>query len=137
MIDQQRPRIKLLDDKSSNALLHLQVESAVNMKGLTAAFASKEVPTGVERTKFEEQFLQVSGIIVSALGDHALRVVRSVVGNPTEMLEKLDARYGSKLTASRITKTVNLVSIRYTNPWTDCTTQIDRMAAIAEQLKAM
>ena len=56
----------------------------------------------MESTKFAEQRLQASGIIVNALGDQALRVVKAHKGDPFEMLEKLDARYDSKTTASKI-----------------------------------
>ena len=43
-------------------------------------------------------------------------MVKALRGKPTEMLEKLDARFDSKTTASKITKMVDLVSIRYKNP---------------------
>lgn len=86
MIDQEQPRIKPLDDKSVYELWRIRLEAAVNQKRLIEAFASKEVPTAVERTKFDEQCLQVCGIIVRGLRDCALRVVRFVFENSTEVL---------------------------------------------------
>lgn len=137
MSESEKPRIRPLDDKSDYSLWRIRVESACDDKGLTAAFTQKEVPVDADRAKFEEQRLKASGIIVAACGDHALRVVKTVRGNPVEMMEKLDARYDSKTTASKISKMVELVSIRYTNPKQDIAKHIDRMAALFEQLTAM
>ena len=137
MTETDKVRIRPLDDKSAYALWRLRVESACDDRGLTAAFNQKEAPAGTDGSKFAQECLKVSGIIVAALGDSALRLVKSVRGKPTEMLEKLDARFDSKTTASKITKMVDLVSIRYTNPRSDITKHIDRMGSIVEQLQAM
>ena len=75
----------------------------------------------MDSAKFAQQRLQASGIIVKALGDHALRVVKAHKCDPVEILEKLDARYESKTTESKISQMVDLVSIRYTNPRNDIT----------------
>lgn len=137
MSDTEKVRIKPRDERSDYALWRVRVESACDGKGLTAAFPQKKSPSGADADKFAEQRLQVSGISVAALGDHALRVVKDLRGNPTEMMEKLDPRYDSKTTASKISKMVELVSLRYSNPRNDITKHIDRMAAIVEQLAAM
>ena len=137
MTDYDKVRIRPLDEKSDYSLWRLRVESAVDKKGLTAAFTQKEAPLDVDAVAFESQKKQASGIIVEALGDHALRVVRTVKGKPVEMLEKLDGRYDSKTTASKISKMFELVSLRYTSPRFDITKHIDKMAAIVEQLAAM
>lgn len=52
----------------------------------------------------EDHRRQESDTIVSALNDQALRVVNPVIGNPQELLTKLDVRYGSNFTASKIAK---------------------------------
>lgn len=132
MTDHESLLIKPLDDKSDCTLWCQVVEAAVDRKELKAAFALKEVPTGVERTKFTDQCLKVSGIIVSTLEDYALRIVHPAVEKPTEMVEKLGARSNLKTPASRITKMVDLMLIRYTNPRTNITKLIDRMASIVE-----
>ena len=137
MTETDKVRIRPLDDKSDYALWRLRVQSVCDDRGLTAAFNQKEALADADASKFAEQCLKVSGIIVAALGDSALRLVKSVRGKPVEMLEKLDARYDSKTTASKISKMVDLVSIRYTNPRTDITKHIDRMGSIVEQLQAM
>ena len=137
MTDYDKVRIRPLVEKSDYSLWRLRVESAVDKKGLTAAFTQKEAPLYVDAVAFESQKKQASGIIVKALGDHALRVVRTVKGKPVEMLEKLDGRYDSKTTASKISKMVELVSLRYTSPRFDITKHIEKMAAIVEQLAAM
>lgn len=137
MTDSDKMRIKPLDGKSDYALWRLRVEAACDAKGLTEAFSSEKKPAGSDTERLVAVRKQASGIIVSALGDHALRVVRSVVGNPAAMLEKLDARYDSKSTASKITKMSKLVSVRFSNPKAGIEKHIDAMAALLEQLKAM
>lgn len=82
-----------------------------------------------DRDKFESQQKQVSIIILSAPGDHALHVVATFVGFPEEMMKKLDARYDSKSTSSKISMMVEHISVRYTNPRADITKHIDRLAA--------
>ena len=115
----------------------LRVESAVYNKGLTAAFTSKESPTSVAPSAFETLQKQVSGIIFEALGYSAFHVVRTLQGRPVEMLEKLDGRYDSRTTASKISKMIELVSLRFTNPRSDIKNQTDRMAAVLQQVAAM
>ena len=72
-----------------------------------------------------------------ALGDHALCVVRSVIGQPSEMMTKLDARYDSKSISSRISKMCELVSLRYGSLLNDIDKHIDKMTGLIEQLKVM
>ena len=81
--------------------------------------------------------MQASNIIVSSLGDHALRVVRTVIGKRKSIMEKLDNRFDSKTISSRISKMSELVSIRYTTVKDDISKHIDRLAGIIEQLRAM
>ena len=68
MTDQDKPRIRPLDDKSDYSMWRTRVESAADGKGLTAAFNEKEVPAGVDSGEFAKQRLQASSIIVAALG---------------------------------------------------------------------
>lgn len=56
---------------------------------------------------------QTSSILRSTLGDHALHVARSVIGQPREMLAKENARYDSKTTARKISRMVELISTYY------------------------
>jgi len=100
MTDSEKTRIQPLDEKSDNSLWRVRVESSCDSKGLTAAFTKKEVPEGMDPDKFAQERVQASGIIVTACGDHALRVVKTIKGKPVEMMERLDARYDSKTTAS-------------------------------------
>ena len=53
------------------------------------------------------------------------------------MLEKLDGRYDSKKTASKISKMVELVCLRFTNARSEITKYIDRMVAVLQQLAAI
>lgn len=93
MTNSDKIRLKALDEKSDYALWRLRVEATCTAKGFTAALNTEEVPPGVDRGKFIGKHLQASRIIMRSLGDHALRVVRSVIGEATGVMEKLDARY--------------------------------------------
>ena len=137
MSDHDKVRVHQLDDKSDYSLWRIPVESACQEKVLTAALSMTESLDGIDKDNFAEKRVKVSGILVVASGDSALRVVRSVKGNPIEMLEKLDDRYDSKTTASKISKMVELVSLRYSSLRSDITKHVDRMASINEQLAAM
>ena len=86
MTDYDKVRIRPLDEKSDYSLWRLRVESAVDKKGLTAAFTQKEAPLCVDAVAFENQKKQASGIIFKALGDHSLHVVRNEKDKPVEML---------------------------------------------------
>ena len=76
-------------------------------------------------------------IIIRALSDAALRVVRDVITDPVQMLAKLDARYDNKSTAAKISKMSELVSIAYKNSAKDIRKHIDKLAGLVAQLKAM
>lgn len=80
---------------------------------------------------------QASGIIVSAISDHALYVVSSGFGKPMKLLENLEACYDSKWTAFKITKMSDLVTARYTDPKAELAKQIDGLAALLKQLRSM
>ena len=73
-----------------------------------------------------------SSIIVTVLNDAAFRVVRSVIGNPVQMLKKLDAWYDSKTTSSNIRRMVKLLSLKYRSVRFDISKHIDKMAAFLE-----
>lgn len=137
MTEQDKPLTQSLDDRSDYALLRQRAEAACNSMGRTASFTSDELPSGADREKFAEQFLQVSFIIVSALGDHSILVLRTLIGRPTEMLEKVDTRFDSKPTACKISKMVELVSLRYAILKQDMTKHIYKVASIVELLKSM
>ena len=96
LTDSDKFRIKLLEEKYEYALGRIRVETACKRNGITAAFSEKEVPAGKDRVAYETQCLQVSGIIIIALGAYALHFVNFVKGKPVKMLEKLDARYDLK-----------------------------------------
>lgn len=94
---EEKIRIRQLDDKSDYALWRVRVKAAINGKKLGKVLTGTE-PERNDTEKKEE----ASNIIVSAMSGQALRVVRPVIGNAEEMLEKLDDRYDSKSTASKI-----------------------------------
>ena len=82
MTEQDKIRIKPLDDKSDYALWRIRVMAAQSAKGLDSVFKEKtntredssEVSKAVttDTSPSNEQAQQDSNIIVSALGDHAL-----------------------------------------------------------------
>lgn len=142
MTETEKIRIRQLDDKSDYALWRIRIFAAISAKSLETVFETRKQgeassSTSTTSPASETQCQQASNIIVSALGDHALRVVRTVIGNPKEMMEKLDARYDSKTIASRISKMSELVSIRYNSIREDMDKHIDKLAGIIEQLRSM
>lgn len=77
---------------------------------------------------------QDSNTILYALGDHALRVVRSEIDQPHKTLKSLDARYESKSTATRLAKKAELVSVKFLSSRDDIAVHGDRMATILEKI---
>lgn len=117
-------RIRPPDDKSDYTLWRIRVWAAISSKGLLDVFGNTAPENQV---KFTERKLQASNIVVNALSDPSLWVVRSVIGNLKEMLVKLNAKYDSKSTASKISRMSELVSIRYTNLRVDIARRVDRL----------
>ena len=60
-------------------------------------------------------------MIVEAMGYSAICVVRTLNGCPVEILEKFDGGYDSKTTESKISKMVEIFSLRFTKPRSDIT----------------
>lgn len=132
MSDPDRFRIRQLDDKSDYALWRIRVKAIIGAKGY-----NDEIDADGPKRPTDEEKLHASNIIVSTLSDQALRVVRSDIGEPIDMLSKLDARYDSRSTATRIAMMPELVSARYISLREDMSAHVDQMAALIEQLRAM
>lgn len=134
MEDTTKSRIVPLDDKSDYALWRIRIRAAISARKLGIVF---DRTADKEDDKVVEKMEEASNLIVSALSDHALRVVRSVIGDPAAMMAKLDDRYDSKTTASKITKMVELVSVRYSSLKESMPRHVDKIAALVEQLRSM
>lgn len=78
---------------------------------------------------------KTSGIIISALGDSALRVVADADGNPSSMLKLLDDRYASNRTSSRISVQTQLYRMKYQGQ--DMSNYIDEYTSLFSQLEFM
>lgn len=63
--------------------------------------------------------------------------MRTVIGNPKQMVSKLDSRYDSKTVPSRISKMSEVVSVRYSTVNDDIEKHIYKMAGLIEQLRSM
>lgn len=140
MSDLDKLRIKVLDEKSDYALWRIRLNAICCSKGCDLALTTEraaDVSDAAAVEKFNKQQKDASSIIVSSLNDAALRVVRSVIGKPVAMIEKLDNRFNSHTTASKISKMSELVSMHYCKVPSDMTMQIDKMAALLEQLRSM
>lgn len=74
-------------------------------KKLTEAIS--EMTRDVDQVSEDDNQQQASNIVVVRLSDRALSVIRTVIGNPKEMMEKVKDRYDSKSTASKIAKCPN------------------------------
>lgn len=101
MVEKDKLRIKRLDEKADYALWRSRVEAACFSKGLEDVLQNSNDRKDTSE-EHKTRRLHSSNIIVSAFSDAPLRVVRNVIGEPVEMMEKLDVRYDSKSTASKI-----------------------------------
>lgn len=96
-----------------------------------------DMTNDADRTIYLETHQKASITLVAVLSDQALCVVRTVFSSPKAMTEKLDERYESKSTASKICKMSESVSIRYNNLRDDLRHHIDRIASLLDRLKCM
>lgn len=80
---------------------------------------------------------QASKTLVSLLGGHKLRVVRSVMGQLCEMVVKLDARYNFESTVSKISRMGELVSTKYSSLREDMSKHIEKLVSLLKQLSAV
>lgn len=93
---------------------------------------------GLRKSIISEEDRQLaSHIFVSALKDHALRVVRTVIGYLRAMMECLDACYDPKSMSNKVSKMSELVSIWCTSIRDDMSKHIDRLAGFIKQLLEM
>lgn len=99
-------QIRLFDEQSDYSLWGWRVLATISARGLKSEFTDRKAtstitentssattePDTSSRTSdaTDEKHEQASNIIVSAISDHALRVARSVIGNPREMMSELD-----------------------------------------------
>lgn len=136
--DQDKLRLCQLDDKSDYSLWLICVTAAISAMKLDDAMSERASGTDTAANEtFIDHHQQASNIIVATLSDQAVSIVRTVIGKPNEMMNKLNERYDSKSTASKIAKMSELVSMRYMTLKDDLSGHFDRMAGLLEQLKAM
>lgn len=117
MTDFEKFRIKTLDDKDDYRLWRIRIAAACDGKGLEDVLSQERCTQEItyEKAKFATNQKKASNLIVAALSDRALRVMRSNIGKPYKMMQKLDDRYDSKSAATRIAKMTQLTSMRYDN----------------------
>lgn len=124
MNDQDKVRINPLDANKVYTLWRICILSPFIASGLDYDFGKKDknsnqakgasfsssdtIPSTrpLRTTDFvepnESKFQHSSSTILSELGYHALRVVKSVIGDPPKMKIKLNKHFYSKTTARRI-----------------------------------
>ena len=139
MSEPKKAEIRPLDDGEDFGLWEIRVSAVCNAKGLSKALLVEKNPyeDPDEIAAFEEAQRKSSGIMVSALSNKALRIVRGTVNNPFLMLKKLRERYDSKTPASRIAKMTELMGLRYESIRKDLGAHVDRMDGIFEKLDDM
>lgn len=112
LIDQDRTRIRPLDDKSGFRLWKIRVTAAIEGEGrvtvlypfgVVSSFSAK-IDSGIKALR-----RQASNIMLNALSDQALKALRSVIGSTQELLTKLDSPYNSKCAASKIFELCEMV----------------------------
>ncbi len=79
---------------------------------------------------------KATSLLVSALGDSPLRVWRAEIGNPIELLNKLDQRYTSNRAASRIATSTAVYSKHYSDSM-NTSKYIDEFSQLFSQLEMM
>ena len=126
--------VEPLTSKSDYALWRLRIESLCAVKGCADVLDVRDEDDSDDVVKCRKI---ASGLIVAALSDSALRVVRSVVGKPFDMLQKQDPRYASTTTASKISTMADLVSMKFRSSGRSLASHIDKMAGLLEKLKSM
>ena len=136
-------QLKVLEEDTDYALWKLRLESVLSDEGLSetieheAASESSAEATETDMREKEKLRKRAVAIIVTALGDKALRVVRTVSKDPSKMIDKLNERYNSKTTAAKISKMAELVSLHYKDRNEDISSHIDKMAGLIETIKGM
>lgn len=134
-----------MDEKSAYFSWCGWVIDAISYKALQNVFFTSRVKSSVASSSNKpaaelsvlftwEQFERASNIIVSALGDCGLSVIRSVIGQPHNILQKQDALINSKPIAARIFKMAKLVSEKYSNAREDISKHVDCLSRPLEQL---
>lgn len=147
MLDIDRYKTCSLDKHSDKDLRQICVRTKTSAKGLkniilapasaVAVTRSGASTIGYASTALEEQQEQASTVIVSALGDKTLHVVCKIISEPNKMKEKLKALYASKKTSSKISTTVELVSVTYKSPAFNIAKLVDRVAGLVQNLANM
>lgn len=124
-IPERTIRMRALDDKNDYTLWILHVDAAIGTKCVHTVLDNTRqnaadraiLGEGEEATPevlaHLEGMRQASNIIVGAVINQALRVLRAVAVRPVEMLAKLQQRFDSCSTASKFSKTSELVSKKF------------------------
>ena len=139
MADSDKLRIKPLQSGDNYRLWRIRIEAACDAKNLDDVLNRERNPHSDpdKKAKFAGDMRKASGIIVAALSNEPLRIVRSEIRKPYSMIKKLNERYDSKSAASCISKMTELISLRYDSLSKDIGGHIDKMAGIVEQLADM
>lgn len=111
--------------------------TACSAEDLKNVFDKESEQSDRDDSAFLKRQRQASVIIVSALIHESLLVAMTGGGDLDRMIEKLDDRYRSTSTASKISKIIELVSTRYMNMKKDIAKHIHEMTGIGEELKNM
>lgn len=125
-------RIRSLDDRLNYALQQIRVKATIGAKGHNDAIYFDKTATASHESK-----LHASNIIVSTSSHQALRVVRSDITEPLDMLKKLDTHYDSQSTALRISNMSKLGSSKNFSLRDSISTHVDKIAALIKQIRSM
>lgn len=80
---------------------------------------------------------KASPMLVSALGDTALQVWSSEIGEPIKMLEMLDNRFASNRTATQISFLTRVCTKRFNARYHDMATYVEQFETLSAQLERM
>lgn len=148
----EKVRTRRLDDKSDYTLQRISIVACIEIKGLskslekpatvrsdgiacTSTAQTDDLSAALRDTADDRR--QASNLIVSTLSDQGFRVVRSVIEEPVKMLAKLDRRYNSRSTESKIGKMSELVSTRSAGVSESVPNHVEKMKGLVKQLRCV
>lgn len=111
------------------SLWRLRAEIALKGKGFWTELEKKDCSEDIKNKS--------SAMLVAALGDTALRVCSSKIGQPLQMLEMLDNRFASSRTATRISVLTTMYTKRFNSRKDNMGKFIDEFETLFAQLERM
>lgn len=132
MVDPDKGSIRPLGERSDYNLWLIRVVAVIEAKVLEVTLSTTD-----DIDQDMDEMRQAKNIIYGSLSHQALHIVCTVLGNPTQILEKLDRHYDSKTIASNNARMSDVVSIRCSSLRDNKTKHVYPMTSLTDQLLGM